>query len=187
MAEGDELSFQELPIVGAFMVTAARHVDDRGWFARSWSAPEFAQHGLDPRMSQSSFSFNARSGTLRGVHYQAAPHAECKLVTCVRGTIWDVLVDLRTDSPSYRRWHGEALDGDVPRAIYVPEGVAHGFLSQSDNALILYQISVPYQRSAARGIRWDDPAFGIAWPSPPRVIGERDRAYPDFGAVDEAG
>jgi dTDP-4-dehydrorhamnose 3,5-epimerase len=186
MSDGRELTFQELPIAGAFMVTAVRHVDDRGWFARSWSAPEFAQHGLDPRMAESSFSFNARSGTLRGVHYQAAPNAENKLVTCVRGSIWDVLVDLRTDSRSYRQWHGESLDSEVPRAIYVPEGVAHGFLSRSDNAVVLYQISVPYEPAAARGVRWDDPAFDITWPSPPRVISERDRAYPDFGATNEA-
>jgi dTDP-4-dehydrorhamnose 3,5-epimerase len=141
--------------------------------------------GLDPRMTQSSFSFNARSGTLRGIHYQAPPHAESKLVTCIRGAIWDVLVDLRAESPSFGRWHAETLDGEAPRSIFVPEGVAHGFLTLSDDVLILYQISVPYEPSAARGVRWDDPAFGIAWPSPPRVIRHRDRAYPDFGVADE--
>ena len=176
--------FEPLPLAGAYLVVSTRHRDERGWFARSWDAAELAAKGLTGVMDQSSFSFNAKLGTLRGLHYQIAPHQEAKLVTCVRGTIWDVIVDLRPDSPTFRRWHGEELDSRDLRAMYVPEGFAHGFLTLSDESLILYQISVGYAEAHGRGIRWDDPALSIKWPASPSVIEARDLGYPDFDPAD---
>jgi dTDP-4-dehydrorhamnose 3,5-epimerase len=181
MPKPPELTFDELPLAGAFLVTAARHEDDRGWFARSWCAEELAEKGLGGVMAQSSISFNRLVGTLRGLHYQIAPHEEAKLVTCVRGAIWDVIVDLRSDSPTYRRWHAEELAGDSPRALYVPEGFAHGFLTLSDDTSVLYQISVVYTPGFARGIRWDDPTIAIQWPAAPKIVSERDRSFEDVG------
>jgi dTDP-4-dehydrorhamnose 3,5-epimerase len=180
MSTDDELTFRPLPLDGAYSVTATRHEDERGWFARSWCATELAAQGLTSVMAQSSFSYNERRGTLRGLHYQLAPHEEAKLVTCVRGAIWDVIVDLRAESPSFRRWYGEELNGETFRALYIPEGFAHGFLTLSDHTLVLYQISEPYAPGAGRGIRWDDPGFSIEWPAQPTVIDERDRLYPAF-------
>jgi dTDP-4-dehydrorhamnose 3,5-epimerase len=178
------MEFRPLPIAGAFLVTPERHEDDRGFFARSWDAEEFQAHGLNPRLAQTSLSLSPRAGTLRGLHYQAAPHEEAKIVTCVRGSIWDVVVDLRPGSATFRRWHAEELTGANLWALYVPEGCAHGFLTTTDDALVLYQISAPHDPAAARGVRWDDPAIGIAWPDRPVVISGRDASYPD---VAEAG
>jgi dTDP-4-dehydrorhamnose 3,5-epimerase len=175
-----ELDVRPLPLAGAFAVTAVRHEDERGWFARSWSAAEFAERGLNPVIAQTSLSFNPRRGTLRGLHYQASPYEEAKLVTCIRGTIWDVMVDLRLESTTFRDWYGEELDGGSSRALYVPEGFAHGFLTVSDDALVLYQISQVQMPSHARGIRWDDPSFAIEWPAAPIVISAKDRSHPDF-------
>jgi len=171
---------QPLPLAGAYLVSSPQHRDERGWFARSWCAEELAAKGLNGVMAHSSFSFNAKLATLRGLHYQIAPHQEAKLVTCVRGAIWDVIVDLRPDSPTFRRWHGEDLDSQDLRAVYVPEGFAHGFLTRSDETLILYQISATYAEDYGRGIRWDDPAFAIVWPERPTLVSTRDASYPDF-------
>jgi dTDP-4-dehydrorhamnose 3,5-epimerase len=157
--------------------------DERGHFARTFSSEEFAAHALDARVSQCSASFNARAGTLRGLHYQAAPHGEAKLVRCTRGAVFDVAVDLRPDSPSYLSWCGVELTADNGLALFVPEGCAHGFQSLEDATEVLYQISTPYVPDAARGVRWDDSAFAIKWPQAPpegRIMSDRDAAYPDF-------
>ena len=174
------MRFEALPLAGAYSVIPEPHDDERGFFARIWSSAEFAERGLAPRLAECSVSHTPHRGTLRGLHYQVAPHEEAKFVTCVRGSIWDVIVDLRTESPTFRQWHGTELDGGQLQAFYVPEGFAHGFLTLSDDVLVLYQISEFHDAASARGVRWDDPAFGIFWPFQPSVVGERDRSYPDF-------
>jgi dTDP-4-dehydrorhamnose 3,5-epimerase len=175
--------FQETPMPGALVIEPERIEDERGFFARTFSSEEFAARGLDPRVDQCSTSFNPKVGTLRGMHYQAAPHAEAKLVRCTRGAIFDVAVDLRRDSPAYLRWFGVELSADDGRALFVPEGCAHGFQTLVDSTEVLYQISTPHVPSAGRGVRWDDPAFGIKWPPAPpggRTMSRRDAEYPDF-------
>ncbi len=154
--------------------------DERGFFARSWCQREFAEHGLNPRLVQCNVSFNLRKGTLRGIHYQEAPNEEAKLVRCTRGAIYDVVLDLRQDSPTFGQHFGEFLSADDHRMLYVPEGCGHGFLTLEDATEVFYQMSEYYAPHAARGIRWDDPAFGIDWPGEVNVVSERDRTYPDF-------
>lgn len=154
--------------------------DERGAFARTFDAAEWEKHGMCPRVEQCSLSRNARAGTLRGMHYQAEPFAECKLVRCVRGLIFDVAIDLRPTSPTFRRWYGVVLGEENDLMLYIPEGFAHGFLTLSETTEILYQISSQYSPDHARGVRWDDPAFDIRWPDVPRVLSERDRTFPDF-------
>jgi dTDP-4-dehydrorhamnose 3,5-epimerase len=168
------------PLEGAFVAEQERREDERGFFARTFCAREFAQAGLDNRVMQCSVSFNAKRGTLRGMHYQAAPHAEAKLVRCTRGAIHDVIIDLRPESPTYKSWFAADLTATNGRALFVPEGFAHGFLTLADDTEVQYQISVEYAAGAARGVRWDDPAFGIRWPEPVRVISDRDRSYADL-------
>jgi dTDP-4-dehydrorhamnose 3,5-epimerase len=175
--------FRETAVAGAFVVEPERVEDERGFFARTFSSAEFAAHGLDARVDQCSTSFNARAGTLRGLHYQIAPHGEAKLVRCTRGAIFDVALDLRTDSASYLRWFGLELSADAGPALFIPDGCAHGFQTLVDASEVLYQISTPYAPSAGRGVRWDDPAFGIEWPAAPpagRTLSARDAEYPDF-------
>ncbi len=168
-------------IAGAFLVELDRHEDDRGFFARAWDTTEFADAGLAPQLAQASISRNTRAGTLRGMHFQRSPHEEAKLVRCVRGAIFDVALDLRPDSPTYLRSHGVELTHENGRALYVPEGCAHGFQTLVDDTDVLYLISRPYVPEAAAGVRWDDPAFGIAWPDVVvRTMSERDRSWPDF-------
>jgi dTDP-4-dehydrorhamnose 3,5-epimerase len=174
------LIFRETPIVGAFAIELERHVDDRGSFARVWCAREFEQHGLDARLVQCSLSSNARKGTLRGLHYSVPPHAEVKLVRCTRGAIYDVLVDLRPHSPSHRRYFAQTLTADNGLALYVPEGVAHGFETLEDSTDVVYQMSEFYDPTCARGVRWNDPAFGVRWPDPDPILSERDRTYADY-------
>jgi dTDP-4-dehydrorhamnose 3,5-epimerase len=171
------------PLPGAHVVELEPLGDERGWFARTFDAAAFAELGLDARVSQCSASFNARAGTLRGMHFQAEPHAEAKLVRCTRGAIYDVIVDLRPDSKAYCRWFGIELRAGATASLFVPAGFAHGFQTLADDSEVAYQMSYPYVPDAASGVRWDDPAFGIAWPDPPaggRTITERDAAYPDF-------
>ncbi len=172
----------ETPLSGAFVVDIEPARDERGFFARTFDIETFAAHGLATTVDQVSVSFNARAGTLRGMHYQADPHGEEKLVRCVRGAIHDVLVDLRSDSPTFKTAFGVDLDDESRRALYVPKGIAHGFQTLTEGAEVQYLITTPYVPDAGRGVRWDDPAFGIRWPEPPgeRVISERDRTYPDF-------
>jgi dTDP-4-dehydrorhamnose 3,5-epimerase len=172
--------FRDTGIGGAWVIELERLQDERGFFARTWDAQEFAERGLNPRLVQCSVSFNRARGTLRGLHYQSAPHEEAKLVRCTAGTIFDVVVDLRPDSPTFRRWFGIELSAENRLSLYVPEACAHGFLTLDDNCEVHYQISQVYAAEAASGVRWDDPAFGIAWPAEVVVMNERDRSYPDF-------
>lgn len=171
------MQFDRTPIPGCVVVRPDRHQDDRGHFARTWDGEVFAAHGLNRAVAQCSTSFNAARGTLRGMHWQAAPHAEAKLVRCTRGAVFDVCLDLR-EGAGWGRWHGEALSAENGAALYVPEGCAHGFLTLEDNSEVLYTISAPYAPGAGRGVRYDDPAFGIAWPEPVRVVHPRDAGYP---------
>jgi dTDP-4-dehydrorhamnose 3,5-epimerase len=170
----------DLPIAGAYVVEPTKHHDDRGFFARTFCAQAFRDAGLEPCVEQSSISSNDRRGTLRGMHLQAEPHAEAKLVRCTSGAAFDVLVDLRHDSPTFRRWWWTELTASAHIAVYVPPGVAHGFLTLEDGTELSYQISAPYVPGAATGVRWDDPAFGIEWPFPPALVSQRDQAFPDF-------
>jgi dTDP-4-dehydrorhamnose 3,5-epimerase len=174
------MRFTEAKLLGAFLVELERREDERGWFARVWDPQELAAHALNPAIAQASVAWNARAGTIRGLHYQAAPYAEAKLVRCTRGALYDVIVDLRPDSPTYRRWLGVELSEDEARMLYIPEGVAHGYQTLVDGTEALYLISESYAPDAQRGVRWDDPAFGITWPAEPQVISDRDRAWPDF-------
>jgi dTDP-4-dehydrorhamnose 3,5-epimerase len=175
--------FSETSLAGAYVVDIEPVMDERGMFARCWSPEEFELHGLDPRLAACNVSFNRESGTLRGMHYQAAPHGEAKLVRCTAGAIYDVVVDLRAESPSFGNWFGIELNASSHRALYAPEGFAHGFQTLAPASEVLYLMSAPYVPEAARGIRWDEPAIGIDWPPcARRVISERDRSYPDFVA-----
>jgi dTDP-4-dehydrorhamnose 3,5-epimerase len=176
------MRFLQTPLPGAFLIELDRLEDERGWFARSFDAQEFTARGLNPDVVQCNASFNARCGTLRGMHYQAPPHGESKLVRCVRGAIFDVAVDLREDSPNRGHWHGLELSAREGNAFYIPAGVAHGFQTLQDDTEVHYLMGDPYVPESARGVRWDDPAFAIAWPAPPpggRIISERDASYPD--------
>lgn len=172
--------FKETPLKGAFTIELERLEDERGFFARSWDQPEFEAHGLRPRLVQCNISFNKRKGTLRGMHYQAKPHEEAKLVRCTRGAIYDVIIDLRPESSTFKQWMGVELTADNHRMHYVPEGFAHGFLTLRDRSEVFYQMSQFFVPASARGVRWDDPAFGIRWPIAVQVISDRDKSYPDF-------
>jgi len=174
--------FTESTLPGAYTIDMVRAQDERGFFARSFSAEEFAAHGLPTEMPQSSVSYNVRKGTLRGLHYQAPPHGEDKLVRCTAGAIFDVIVDLRSDSPTQRRWFATELTADSRRAIFIPRGFAHGFITLRDDTEVLYMISVPYVPGSERGVRWNDPALAIGWPIEPVVISARDAALPLLGA-----
>ncbi len=165
---------------GVVEIEVEQRLDERGLFARTWCREEFRRAGLRAEIVQCSLSFNRRRGTLRGLHYQTAPHAEAKLVRCTRGAVYDVALDLRPESPTFRRWTATELTAENRRALYIPEGCAHGFLTLEDNTEVFYQMSESYHPEAARGVRWNDPAFGIVWPAEVTVISERDRCYPDF-------
>ena len=173
------MRFTETKVAGAFLIEPEPIADERGFFARTWCREEFADQGLNPELAQANISFNHHKGTLRGLHYQAAPHEEAKLVRCTRGAIWDLALDLRPGSPTYRAWSGAELSDANRAMLYVPEGCAHGFLTLTDDAEVAYQMSAPYAPEAARGVRFDDPAFGISWPGEVVVVNERDRGYPD--------
>jgi dTDP-4-dehydrorhamnose 3,5-epimerase len=173
--------FQQTTLPGVVLVDIERLADERGFFARSYCSEEFAAQGLGPELRQCSISHNARRGTLRGLHLQGAPHEEHKLVRCTAGSIFDVIVDVRPGSAHYRRWLSVELTAQNRRAVFIPPGFAHGFLTLSDDAEVYYMISVPHAPAHARGFRWNDPEFGIAWPLPPNVISARDAAYPLLG------
>jgi dTDP-4-dehydrorhamnose 3,5-epimerase len=175
--------FAETPLKGAYIIDLERCEDDRGFFARSWCGDEARKHGLNPRVAQCNVSFNSTAGTLRGLHYQAAPCQEAKLVRCTRGSVFDVIVDLRPDSPTFRQHVAVVLTADNRKGLYVPEDFAHGFLTLEDATEVFYQMSEAYAPEYARGVRWNDPAFAIPWPSLPQVISERDRSYPDWRAA----
>lgn len=174
------MKFAPTPLAGVYLVEAERLTDERGFFARTWCADELRAHGLDAELSQCSISFNSRAGTLRGMHWQAEPHAEAKLVRCTQGAIHDVALDLRPDSATFKQWYAAILTADNRSTLFIPPGVAHGFLTLSDDSEVLYQISTPYHAASACGLRWDDPAFGIVWPTTPRLISSRDQSYPDY-------
>lgn len=171
---------QALTVDGAYLVVPEPLNDERGLFARLFCAETFAELGLESNIRQCSTSFNRHKHTLRGMHYQASPDEETKIVRCTRGAAFHAIVDLRPDSPSYRQWASAELNGDNRHMLYVPKGVAHGFLTLADATEIFYQMSTDYAPDSASGVRWDDPAFGVTWPATPAVISERDAAYADY-------
>ena len=173
------MKFSPTNIQGSFIVDIEPRTDDRGFFARSFCQHEFEAQGLFTEFVQSNISFNHEAGTLRGMHWQDAPHAEVKVVRCTRGLVFDVALDLRRESPTYLQWTGVELSGENARALYVPQGCAHGYLTLTPDAEVQYLVSTFYAPTHDRGARWDDPAFGIEWPSTPqRIISARDKAHP---------
>jgi dTDP-4-dehydrorhamnose 3,5-epimerase len=176
------MRFVETPLPGAWVIELDLLGDERGWFARTFDAAEFEARGLNAAVVQCNTSFNTKRDTLRGMHYQADPHGESKLVRCVRGAIFDVAVDLRKDSIAYCKWHGIELSADNGLSFYIPPGMAHGFQTLTDGCEVLYQMGHDYVPEAARGVRWDDPAFAIEWPEVrgERTISEQDCSHPAF-------
>jgi len=172
--------FHETTLPGVFEINLDPHRDERGFFARSWCQREFEVHGLSPKLVQCNISFNTQKGTLRGMHFQLQPHAESKLVRCTMGAIYDVVLDLRPQSVTFRQWIGVTLTAENHAMVYIPEGCAHGFLTLEDNTEVFYQMTEAHNAESGRGVRWNDPAFRIIWPSMPVVISERDRTYQDF-------
>ncbi len=176
--------FRETRLTGVFEIEPEPHGDERGFFARSYCRREFEAHGLSPEIVQCNVSYNRHRGTLRGMHYQEFPHGEAKLISCLRGAFYDVFVDIRPDSPTFRQWAAVELraaePGQVARGLYIPEGFAHGFQTLKDDTEIFYQMSQFYEPKAARGFRWNDPAISINWPEPVSVISDRDNSYPDL-------
>jgi dTDP-4-dehydrorhamnose 3,5-epimerase len=168
------------PLPGAVVVDMELRHDERGFFARSWCREEFLRHGLNSDLVQCNVSYNRVQNTLRGMHYQVAPHEETKLVRCTRGVMLDVIVDLRPDSPTFKQWHAIELSQDNHRALYIPGGLAHGFVTLTDNVEVFYQMSDFYHPECARGVRWNDPVFGIQWPVSHPILSDKDAAFPDF-------
>jgi dTDP-4-dehydrorhamnose 3,5-epimerase len=174
------MRFTKTPLDGAFVIDPAKFADDRGFFTRTFSKREMAEHGCATDLHECNVSFNHKAGTLRGMHFQVAPYAQPKLVRCTAGAIWDCVIDLRPDSPTYKKWFAEELTAANHRLLYIPEGFAHGFVTLADQTEVFYQMGNVYHPDSARGVRWDDPAFGIIWPVKPTVIHPRDAAYADF-------
>jgi dTDP-4-dehydrorhamnose 3,5-epimerase len=172
--------FVKTKLKGAFIVEPEKFEDERGFFARSWCLREFEEQGLNPNLVQCNISFNRKKGTLRGMHYQAPPNEEAKLVRCTMGAIHDVIIDLRSDSPTHKQWFSVELSARNRKMIYIPEGFAHGFLTLEDNTEVSYQMSEFYTPERARGVRWNDPAFDIEWPGEVETISEKDSHYPDY-------
>jgi dTDP-4-dehydrorhamnose 3,5-epimerase len=172
--------FQETTLPGVFEIHMKPYHDARGFFARSWCQNEFENYGLSTRVAQCNVSFNGRKGTLRGMHYQDAPKGEAKLVRCTSGSIYDVVIDLRPQSATFKRWVAAVLSAENRHMLYIPEGCAHGFLTLMDNTEVFYQMSEFFYPELARGVRFDDPAFQIVWPEKIEVISERDQACPNF-------
>jgi dTDP-4-dehydrorhamnose 3,5-epimerase len=174
------MRFSPAPIAGCHVIELDKRVDERGYFARTWCAQELATHGLEMQIAQVNVGVSDKKGTLRGMHYQSAPHAEIKVVRCSRGAVYDVAVDLRPESPTFKRWYGLELTHESARMLYVPEGCAHGYLTLTEDTELLYFTSHVYAASSAHGVRYDDPAFGIEWPAPIRVVSRADATWPDF-------
>ena len=172
--------FTETSLQGAYVIEPELQQDDRGFFARTWCQNEFAHKGLQTQWVQCNISFNKQRSTLRGLHYQTAPHEETKLVRCTMGAIYDVIVDVRVESPTFRQWLAVELTAQNRLMLFIPAGCAHGFQTLTDVSEVFYQMSVCYAPAYARGVRWNDPAFGISWPEEKRIISERDRSFPDF-------
>lgn len=179
--------FTPTELQGALLLDIEPRADARGFFARSWCRREFEAHGLSATIAQSNIAVSPRKGTLRGLHYQEAPDAEVKLVRCTRGAVYDVIVDLRPESPTYKRWLGMELSADNHRMLYVPEGFAHGYQTLSDDCELWYQTSQFYAPAAARGVRYDDPAFDIRWPLAVTVISDADHGWPLFDHSEMSG
>lgn len=174
------MKFEETPLRGAFLIDLEPRGDDRGFFARAFCAKEFEAHGLETRIVQANVSRNVKKGTLRGMHYQRPPKAEVKMVRCVTGAVFDVIVDLRPSSPTYLRWFGIELTRESGRMLYVPHGFAHGYQALTDDSDVLYLVSEFYAPDHEAAVRWDDPAFGIRWPIADPLLSPKDRALPDF-------
>ena len=177
------MKISPLSIQGSALIEIERLGDERGYFARSFCTQEFADAGLQLNIVQSNLSQNAKAGTLRGMHYQAEPKPDPKLVSCIQGEIFDVIVDIRVGSDSYLQWHGEKLSAENRKSLFVPPGCAHGFLTLTDDAVVHYQMGEVFVPDLARGVRWDDPAFGVEWPREPDVMSERDATYADFQVI----
>jgi len=177
---GRKLIFRETNLKGAFLIEPEKREDDRGFFARSFCREEFAAHGLNPKVMQCNIAFNRRKGTLRGMHFQAAPYQEAKLVRCTKGSVYDVCIDLRRSSTTFKQHFAVVLSARDHNMVYIPEGFAHGMQTLEDDTEVFYQMSQVYSPESARGVRWNDPAFGIEWPAAERTMTEKDRTYPDF-------
>ncbi len=181
------MKFQKGALEGLWLIDVEKMEDERGFFARTWCREAFEIHGLDTQISQCSMVFNEKKGTLRGMHFQRAPYTETKTVLCWRGAIYDVVIDLRPGSKTYRKWEAFELRAEKPQILYIPKGFAHGYQTLTGQSEIYYQISMPYEAKAAAGVRWNDPAFGIEWPdAPERIIADKDQAWPDFARKEAA-
>lgn len=176
------MQFTETHLPGVYVIDLDRHEDDRGWFARAWCREAFALHGLSVDLAQCNLSHNARRGTLRGLHFQVAPHAEAKLVRCVAGAVYDVALDLRPESPTYKQSFVTELSATNGRALFMPEGFAHGFQTLADDSTLFYQMSTAYEAGASTGVRWNDPAFQIDWPLVDPIVNDRDDSFPDYAS-----
>jgi dTDP-4-dehydrorhamnose 3,5-epimerase len=175
------VKFTETKLAGAFIIDPVRFEDDRGFFACTWAPDEFDRRGLDPALAQCNVAWNRLKGTLRGMHYQRAPFEEVKIVRCTRGVLFDVIIDLRHDSPTFREWTSVELDAESRRMLYIPKGFAHGYQTLTDDVEAYYHVSAPYSPGHAAGVAWNDPVFVITWPLQPTLISEKDRAWPPFG------
>jgi dTDP-4-dehydrorhamnose 3,5-epimerase len=174
------MKFHQTTLKDAMLIDLERRGDDRGFFARTFCVDEFAAHGLPTEFVQQNTSYSANKGTLRGMHFQTAPHGEDKLIRCLRGAIVDIIIDLRPDSPTYKKWEAFELDDVNKRQLLVPKGFGHGFQTVSDHVEVTYLVSAKYTPSAEGGVRWNDPAFGITWPLEPTDMSDKDRNWPDF-------
>ncbi len=181
------MKFQETPIEGLYVIELEPRGDERGFFARGFCRDEFRAHGLVGEFVQVNDSLSARKGTLRGMHYQLPPDAETKLVRCIRGALWDVALDLRPESPSFGRWFGAELTAENRRMLYLPKGFAHGFVTLAEDTEAMYFVDAFYAPQQERGVRWDDPRFGIRWPLAPTVLSEKDQQHPDFDPAHHLG
>jgi dTDP-4-dehydrorhamnose 3,5-epimerase len=180
------MRFQETQLPGAWLIDPVPVSDDRGFFSRVFCTREFASHGLETKFEQHSISYSRQQGTVRGLHFQKPPYSEVKVVSCHQGAIWDVIVDLRVDSPTFGQWNAFELSAENRRRLYIPQGFAHGFQSLVDHVEISYLISAFYVPEASSGYRYNDPAFGINWPLPPGAISDKDRSWPDFALAPAA-
>ncbi len=177
------MKFIDTDVQGCFIIEPDRFDDERGYFSKIWDAKELADRGLSTSFAQFNLAFNHKAATLRGMHFQNAPHSEVKLVRCTRGVVYDVIIDLRPESPTYLKHAGVELSADNYRTFYVPRGCAHGYVTLVDGAEVAYQVSAAYAPNAAGGVRWNDPVFNIRWPIQPKIINKRDATYPDYEAA----
>lgn len=173
------MNFENTELKDAYLIALQKHSDSRGFFMRTFCEKEMGEHGLEARFVQMNTNYSAKAGTVRGLHWQEGHHGEAKLVRCISGEVFDAIVDIRPDSPTYRKWQGFHLSETERRLLYVPPGFAHGFLSLTDDAEISYLVSTPYAPGAERGLRWNDPTIGIVWPIPVTIVSDKDESWPD--------